>query len=346
METSLMLPPENQVALDHKIEIYQGASLLKIDDKEQAALHAGFDRALIEIRPDGLIYLPQVFWRGRLNQTFGIGQWCLVPKSQIKDPDHNKLYIEGVLMVRGHYVATAVGEAEYHESNSNQSWASVWESAKSDCITRCCKDLGIASELWQPEFIRKWIDEFAVKVFVTDKSGKRKPQWRKKTAAPFWNEVQPGQQNNQQPAQQPQPKQANTNQGNTAYNHKPMGTAAKPQISNENFKKLCDRLRAGELAVFDQAQQHFSMDQAQMSVFKGIRDNVVKQQATQATPVEQPAEGDASMTRVIAVWSAKVDKCNTLEQLAELYKKNQPTIDAHDVIKHLFTARKIELQKQ
>jgi hypothetical protein len=79
-----------------------------------------------------------------------------------------------------------------HTSNPNQSWASVWESAKSDCITRCCKDLGIASELWQPEFIRNWIKENAIQVWCEFKIKgeiKKKPQWRKKNSQPFWNEI-------------------------------------------------------------------------------------------------------------------------------------------------------------
>jgi hypothetical protein len=193
-------------ATDQKIAIYQNASLLKIDEKEQEKLTAAFNDDMIEIRPDGIIYLPQVFWRQRLNEAFGVGQWCLIPKSQNKDPQKDKLYIEGVLMVRGAYMATAVGEAELHSENTMQSWASVWESAKSDCITRCCKDLGIAAELWQPDFNRKWIEKNAVKVFVDTNKGKGekkiKVQFRKKNTPAFWNEI--GIVNDQQPAAAPQ----------------------------------------------------------------------------------------------------------------------------------------------
>jgi hypothetical protein len=191
MEKNQLQTIENQSAenLDQKIEIYKNASLLKITEEEQKMLLASFDEKSIEIRPDGLIYLPQTFWRLRLNQAFGIGQWCLIVKNQTKDPQANKLYVEGVLMVRGSYMSTAVGEAEYHESNQQQSWASVWESAKSDCITRCCKDLGIASELWQPQFIRKWCADNAIRVFVKKKDGKVGVQWRKKDSPAFYNET-------------------------------------------------------------------------------------------------------------------------------------------------------------
>ncbi len=181
----------NETKVDTTIAIYNGASTLKITEDEQVKLLASFDEAQIEIRPDGLIYLPQTFWRKRLNESFGIGQWCLVVKNSFKDPDtsKDKLYVEGILMARGCYLATAVGEAELHSDNPLQSWASVFESAKSDCITRCCKDLSIASELWQPEYTRNWVAKNAVKVFIEKKGGGKGVSWRKKTSAPFWNET-------------------------------------------------------------------------------------------------------------------------------------------------------------
>jgi predicted transcriptional regulator len=188
-ETALVVTTNSSI-INNEIAIYAGASLLKITPEEQEKLLVAFDEKMIELRPDGLIYLPQTFWRQRLNQSFGIGQWCLIVKNSFKDSntEKDKLYVEGVLMARGCYIATAVGEAELHTDNPLQSWASVFESAKSDCITRCCKDLSIASELWQPQFIKRWLSENAVKVFVEKKDGKKAVSWRKKTDKPFWNE--------------------------------------------------------------------------------------------------------------------------------------------------------------
>ena len=189
METTELVKTE----MRGEINIYYRASELKVSDEEQKKIAASFDKNQIEIRPDGLIFLPQTFWRERLNQSFGIGQWALIPKASHKDPTKDKLYLPGVLLVRGVFVAEAIGEAELHSNNPMQSWASVWESAKSDCITRCCKDLGIASELWQPQFIEAWKKENAIQVW-RDKTGKKKNgeagsyQWRKKTATPFFDE--------------------------------------------------------------------------------------------------------------------------------------------------------------
>ena len=83
--------PNNGVAvINSSIEIYKGASTLIVTAEEQAKILSSFPEHLIEIRPDGMIYLPQTFWRQRLNESFGIGQWCLVVKGSHKDPDENK----------------------------------------------------------------------------------------------------------------------------------------------------------------------------------------------------------------------------------------------------------------
>jgi hypothetical protein len=202
MGTEITSAMENAVMVPETVEqpsFYPNASLLKVTPEEQKLLEEPIDPLQVEIRPDGLIYLPQAFVRMKLNKTFGIGQWALVKKDVKVDSVANKCYYDGILLIRGCYVSEAVGEAEYHVSNKMQSWASVSESAKSDCIVRCCKDLGVASELWQPQFSKEWVKQYAIKVFVeVERNGvkKKEVRWRKTTDDPFWNEC--GQLQNQQ----------------------------------------------------------------------------------------------------------------------------------------------------
>lgn len=48
-------------------------------------------------------------------------------------------------------------------------------------MMRCCKDLGVASELWDPRFIRKWKAANARDVFVEHQGTKRKTKiWLRK----------------------------------------------------------------------------------------------------------------------------------------------------------------------
>jgi hypothetical protein len=191
------LAPENlQVALPNEElkALYKTTSSLVLTKEESDLITAEFDEKEIEIRPDGHIYLPQAYYRNRLNQSLGIGQWGLVIKgshqevSQQSDKIKTKFFLPGILVIRGCMVSEAVGEAELHADNPNQSIASCWESAKSDCITRCCKDLSIAMQIYSPNYIRKWQQDHAMQVWVENSN---KPVWRKIDAQPFWNERGP-----------------------------------------------------------------------------------------------------------------------------------------------------------
>ena len=177
--------------LETKISIIASkdvSKFLTIDDEAQVKLLTPFDENVIEIRPDGLIYIPQTFIRKRLNDVFGVGQWQLYKENCTMI--NNVYCFEGSLFIRGCFVATAMGQMEYHENNSFQKLPDVYESAKSDCLVRCCKDLSIGNQCWQPEYTRVWVNQFAVKVW---RKSKTQPVWRKKTTEPFYDEYIPGQ---------------------------------------------------------------------------------------------------------------------------------------------------------
>lgn len=99
-----------------------------------------------------LAYMEQVQYRRRLNAAFGPGGWGIRLLSPPKIVDQTVVF-HGGLYVLGRFVAEAFGEQDYFENNYNQSWATALESAKSDALTRCCKDLGMFSELWEKRFL-------------------------------------------------------------------------------------------------------------------------------------------------------------------------------------------------
>lgn len=58
------------------------------------------------------------------------------------------------------------------------------EGCKSNALMRCCKDLGVASELWDPRFIRKFLKDYTKEVFVEHQvTKKRKKIWVRKDDA-------------------------------------------------------------------------------------------------------------------------------------------------------------------
>ncbi|KAG0365608.1 hypothetical protein BGZ54_006369 [Gamsiella multidivaricata] len=136
----------------------------------------------IEVKPDGLLYLPEIKYRRILNKAFGPGGWGLAPRSE-HSISPKTISREYALICRGRFVSTARGEQDYFDPNN---LATATEGCKSNALMRCCKDLGIASELWDPSFIRKFKKQHCEEVFVENVVTKKKKKlWRRKDGADF-----------------------------------------------------------------------------------------------------------------------------------------------------------------
>jgi len=136
----------------------------------------------VEIRNfDGLVYLPGVFFRRRLNEAFGPGGWGIHPRKLIHESGF--IFYQGALYVHGRFVAEAMGENRYNPTNDKMSYASAIEGAKTDCMTRCCKDLGVAAELWEPAFGRRWVATHAESYQGRNYKGQTVTLWRRKDAS-------------------------------------------------------------------------------------------------------------------------------------------------------------------
>lgn len=105
---------------------------------------------------------------------------------------------EYALICHGRFVSQARGEQAFFDP---EGLATAAEGCKSNALMRCCKDLGIASELWQvqqlwcrtlnaeslpahsrdPVFIRKYKKKYCVEVWAEHVTTKKKKRvWRKK----------------------------------------------------------------------------------------------------------------------------------------------------------------------
>lgn len=102
--------------------------------------------------------------------------WALMPKSK-HSMDNGILSREYALYCLGRFVSQARGEQQYFEKVG---LATAQEAVKSNALVRCCKDLGIAHSLWDPDYITKWKAEHAVHVFAETKSGAKTKVWRRK----------------------------------------------------------------------------------------------------------------------------------------------------------------------
>jgi len=175
-------------------EKYQGISKEPFAKDITDVLLSNIDSEDIEIKPDGLIYLPEIKYRRILNTAFGPGGWALKPFGP-PVVDNGSLIRPYALYCLGRYVAESIGEQPYNEQSSFISFATATEAAKSNALVRCCKDLGIGSSLWDPTFIRQWKAKHATeKFFEHQKSKEKRKFWVLKNGVPNqiawpWKEI-------------------------------------------------------------------------------------------------------------------------------------------------------------
>lgn len=142
----------------------------------QAILAEPVNPEEVEIKPDGICYLPEMRYRKTLLRAFGPGGWCIVPRGPHAQ-NGNVLSREYALVCHGRFVAQARGSTAI-ASFSNAALAS--EAVRSNALMRCCKDLGIASELWDASYTAAWKEDYGLRRTVTDHSGRPKILWSKK----------------------------------------------------------------------------------------------------------------------------------------------------------------------
>ncbi|KAJ1308358.1 hypothetical protein OPQ81_004067 [Rhizoctonia solani] len=156
---------------------YHGLSVQPFPKEVAEILMAPIDPLDVEVKPDGLLYLPEIKYRRILNRAFGPGGWGLAPRSGI-NVSPKVVSREYALVCLGRLVAIARGEQEYFDQ---EGIATATEAAKSNALMRCCKDLGIASELWDPRFIREFKTKYCTEAFVEHLPTKKvQKRWRRK----------------------------------------------------------------------------------------------------------------------------------------------------------------------
>ncbi|ETS77976.1 hypothetical protein PFICI_10038 [Pestalotiopsis fici W106-1] len=156
---------------------FHGLGTATFGPEVATVLQAPLDADDIEVKPDGILYLPEIKYRRVLNAAFGPGGWGLAPRGDLQIQDR-LVYRDYALIAHGRFIGQARGEMQYFNEDGISTAA---EGCKSNALMRCCKDLGIASELWDPRFIRKFMKSHAQQVWVEHVTTKKKKQiWLRK----------------------------------------------------------------------------------------------------------------------------------------------------------------------
>ena len=85
-------------------------------------------------------------------KAFGVGGWGLVPRGP-HSINNKSISREYALFCHGRFVSQSRGEQDYFGLDN---FPTASEGCKSNALMRNCKDLGVASELWDPVFIREF----------------------------------------------------------------------------------------------------------------------------------------------------------------------------------------------
>ena len=164
---------------------------LRLPAEVQYRLSMSPNPAEVEIRPDGMVYMPWNKFAGALDLAFGVGNWCQVPQGTPLSQDgfvcwQFDLYCLAV------WVSTAIGEHP-DPGNRRMSLANRAEAAKSDALVKNCKALGIFRELWDVAWRLDWQAEYAIRVWAlqSEYSSKGAWLWRRKDRDPFFKEKSP-----------------------------------------------------------------------------------------------------------------------------------------------------------
>ncbi|WPG99270.1 Mgm101p-domain-containing protein [Acrodontium crateriforme] len=166
-------PPPTTLSTGEQVDwtrSYHGLSSEAFTEAQSAILMAELSLDDIEIKPDGIIYLPEIKYRRILNKAFGPGGWGLAPRGETIVTG-KVVTREYGLVAGGRLISVARGEQTYFDPDGIPT---ATEGCKSNALMRCCKDLGIASELWDPRFIRKFLKSHAKETIVEHQTTKKR----------------------------------------------------------------------------------------------------------------------------------------------------------------------------
>ena len=152
---------------------YARAGTLDLTKEESEALQLDFLDEAFKPGADGkehLIYIEHAYLRNRLTEVFGMGKWAIVPRRSWSEKfilpanktrsetEGERVYVEAMLIIRGCFVAEAIGDMAYYPKNNAQNYGDAVEGAKTAALRRCCKEFGIGLQAWKKDFCQGWAD--------------------------------------------------------------------------------------------------------------------------------------------------------------------------------------------
>lgn len=181
---SELLPVEEEKSIEKFNNNFKMSKLLgtvgtiEFSTKELKILYDPFDDDDLDILPQGIVYAPWIAYMKRMRAAFK-GSWGMVPQGMP--------YIEGYLVmwpfhliIRGKLASYSIGECNYSPKNRQMTYGDSCEGAKSNCLMRNCKAIGVGVETWDRKRLEEWKNKYAESYQGEDRDGHTKTYWRRK----------------------------------------------------------------------------------------------------------------------------------------------------------------------
>jgi hypothetical protein len=141
---------------------------------------------MVDIKPNGQIYVSNRHASDIFDDVFGIGGWALVPGQKITERKAMKkgtaaeyeiitFYQTFRAYALGQYVRDVSGAGTYFSNNPEQNFSDAVEAAESYAINRFAKRLGIGSNVRDPIFAAEWVAKYAFQDPADGSKWKKRP---------------------------------------------------------------------------------------------------------------------------------------------------------------------------
>lgn len=216
MPDIIQLPTEIQTQLvkdREALRAQMGTVKLTADQRKALLVRATVEQ--IELKPTGEVYMPGVFYRQILHETFGPGGWAVrvgTPHLDVQEDAYKSTLYLQVMLVVGKCtrcqrsamacdcgqpieqcgLAEDVGAQAYHPKNARLSYDDAVAAATTNGLMRCCsKTLGVYANCWEPRWAEDARHQVGLKVWVSGygQNAKSRPMWRRWDRLPLDGET-------------------------------------------------------------------------------------------------------------------------------------------------------------
>lgn len=228
------------------------AGSLELTEHQKEILFAPVPHEVVEIRPDGKIYVQSVEFRQKLVDAFEL-DWQIIPDGKPAIDESQGIILWGFwLCIHGVPRAYAVGEQKWKKGDWQMSKGDALSAVQANATMRLCKQIHICADLWRASYGRNWKKLHATSKWERGRDGKDRQVWSRQDES-FGGSEDSGRMGEEQDRETGQETESNDESRNTddngagheeakgkdAWRRKAFQHAADLGMSEDELRKIC-----------------------------------------------------------------------------------------------------------